>query len=380
MDNESFLDMYLRYTEKQESPAEFHLWVGITMVAAAMGRKCYIERGYYRLYPNLFTILVAGSARCRKSTAINIGVNLLKGVPTTRVISGKITPEKFISEIGPAQGSTATPNVLVHSGELSVFLTKQQYGEPLIHILTDMYDCPDSWSYKTKNRGEITLNELFLCIIAATTPDGVSRGIPPSALEDGFASRVLFVYKGDTQRRNAMPSLTAEEHEMKLELINKLAAVGQLAGEFTLEERYARPWYVDWYGNMKPPADKRMEGMWGRKHDHLLRVAMVLTGAAGSTVIEQHHLEASLLALEEVEDNTHHALNEIGGDNNTQFLTRAATTVQRRVRIGHSELLRSVYPCRADVFKNIVETLIESGFMDRDVHKPDIYVWSGRPY
>lgn len=377
--DESFLDMYLRYTEKQESPAEFHLWVGITMVAAAMGRKCYIERGYYRLYPNLFTILVAGSARCRKSTAIKIGVNLLQGVPTTKVISGKITPEKFIDEIGPPKGGIAIPNVLVHSGELSVFLTKQQYGEPLIHILTDMYDCPDSWSYKTKNRGEVTLNELFLCIIAATTPDGVSRGIPPSALEDGFASRVLFVYKEDTGRRNAMPSLTPEEHNTRLELINKLAEIGQMEGEFGLDAE-ARAWYIDWYEHMKPPADKRMEGMWGRKHDHLLRVAMVLAGAGGSKTIEQHQLEAALLALEAVEENTHHALNEIGGDNNTQFLTRAATMVQRRVRIGHSELLRSVYPCRADVFKNIVETLIESGFMDRDVHKPDMYVWSGRPY
>jgi hypothetical protein len=379
MSDESFLDLYLRYTEKQESPAEFHLWVGITMVAAALGRKCYIERGYYRLYPNLFTILVAGSARCRKSTAIKIGVSLLQGVPTTRVISGKITPEKFIEEIGPPKGGTAIPNVLVHSGELSVFLTKQQYGEPLIHILTDMYDCPDSWSYKTKNRGEVTLNDLFLCIIAATTPDGVSRGIPPSALEDGFASRVLFVYKDDTPRRNAMPSLTPEEHDMRLELVNKLAEIGEMSGEFTLDEQ-ARAWYIDWYQNMKPPADKRMEGMWGRKHDHLLRVALVLCGAARNKIIEQHQLEAALLALEAVEENTHHALNEIGGDNNTQFLTRAATMVQRRVRIGHSELLRSVYPCRADVFKNIVETLIESGFMDRDVHKPDMYVWSGKPY
>lgn len=379
MADESFLDLYLRYTEKQESPAEFHLWVGITMVAAAMGRKCFIERGYYRLYPNLFTILVAGSARCRKSTAINIGVSLLKGVPTTRVISGKITPEKFIDEIGPPKGGTAAPNVLVHSGELSVFLTKQQYGEPLIHILTDMYDCPDSWSYKTKNRGEITLNDLFLCIIAATTPDGVSRGIPPSALEDGFASRVLFVYKGDTTRRNAMPSLTKEEHELRGVLTHKLEEIGEIGGEFSLDSE-ARAWYIDWYQNMRPPADKRMEGMWGRKHDHLLRVAMVLTGATRCKIIEQHQLEAALLALEAVEENTHHALNEIGGDNNTQFLTRAATTVQRRVRIGHSELLRSVYPCRADVFKNIVETLIESGFMDRDVQKHDIYVWSGRPF
>ena len=371
----SFLDKYMRYTSKQESPAEFHLWTGMTMVAAAMGRKCYIDRGYYRLFPNLFTILVAGSARCRKSTAINIGVDLLKGVPTTRVISGKITPERFIQEIEPATGMAA-PNVLVHSGELSVFLTKQQYGEPLIHILTDMYDCPLQWTYKTKNRGEVTLNDLFLCIIAATTPDGISRGIPASALEEGFASRVLFVFMADTTRRNAMPKLSQEERDLRSELASDLARIGELGGEFHLDDEAVK-WYVNWYEHMTPPPDKRLEGMWGRKHDHLLRVGMVLAGSTLSTTVEQHQLEAALMALEEVERKTPLALNEIGGDNNTQFLTRARTLVERQVRISHSELLRKLYPCRADVCKNIVETLIESGFMDRDVHHPNIYVWTG---
>src|SRR4029077_10085867 len=158
----------------------------MTIVAAAMGRKCYNNRGYYNLYPNLFTILVAGSARCRKSTAINIGVELLKAVPTAGVMGGKTAPERLIKERDPSQGSAAPPNVLVHSGELSVFLTKQQYGEPLIHLLTDMYDWTATWSYKTINRGEFLLTNLFLCIIAAATPDGISQEIPPSALQEGF--------------------------------------------------------------------------------------------------------------------------------------------------------------------------------------------------
>jgi hypothetical protein len=373
--NESFLDLYLRYTAKQESPAEFHLWTAMTVVAAAMGRKCFINRGYYKLFPNLFTILVAGSARCRKSTAINIGVDLLKAVPTTRVIAGKITPERFIKEIEPINEGKP-PNILVHSGELSVFLTKQTYGEPLIHILTDLYDCPQSWSYKTKGKGEVNLTDLFMCIIAATTPDGVAQGIPPSALQEGFASRVLFVYQADTPRRNAMPELTQEEEDLRNVLYAFLARIGELEGEFKLSpEGY--DWFVDWYDHMAPPTDKRLEGMWGRKHDHVLRIAMVLCGAFLSRLIEQHHLEAALSAIEAVEMGVPFALSELGGDHQTQFLSRAVTLVERSVRITHSELLRRLYPCRADQFKTIVETLIESGFMDRDPTRPNVYVWKG---
>src|SRR5580765_4183188 len=122
---ESFLELYIKYTAKQESPQAFHLWVGITILASALGRKCFINRGYYRLYPNLFTIVVAGSARCRKSTAISIGIRLLDGIPTTKVISGKKPPEEFLREMDEASVESETEGkkiwntspVLVHSSE-----------------------------------------------------------------------------------------------------------------------------------------------------------------------------------------------------------------------------------------------------------------------
>jgi hypothetical protein len=372
---DSFLDLYLKYTIHQESPAAFHMMTAITVVGAAMGRKCFMDRGYYKLFPNFFTILVAGSARCRKSTAIKIGTDLLQAVPTTKVISGKTTPERFIKEIEPV-GAAAPLNILVHSSELSVFLTKQQYGEPMIHVLTDLFDCPESWPYRTKNKGDNFLRNVFLCIIAATTPDGVSKGIPPSALEEGFASRVLFIFRGDTDRRNAIPELTNEEKDLREELVAILSRIGEMEGEFTLEPE-ARKFFIEWYDTIGPHPDKRLEGFQGRKHDHLLRLSMVFAGATLGKVVDRGHMEAALMLLNDIEEYAPLAFSEIGGDDKTQFLSRAARHVEKSIRISHSELLRKCYPCRADTFKNIVETLIESGFMKRDESHPSIYVWLG---
>jgi len=373
---DDFLATYMDYTKKQESPGEFHLFTAMTLVGAALGRKCYMNRGYYKLYPNFFTILVAGSARCRKSTAINIGVDLVKAVPTLKVIKGKTTPERFIQEIEPVSGTGASINVLVHSSELSVFLSKQQYSEPLIHLLTDLYDCPNEWTYKTKNKGENTLRDVFLAIIAATTPDGVSKGIPPSALEEGFASRVLFVYKADTDRRNAMPELTDEEVMQREYLRILLVQIGEMAGEFKLTQE-AREWFINWYNQMEAPADKRMHGFFGRKHDHLLRFGMVLAASEQRMGIQLRDLEAALTSVELIETTAPQAFSEIGGDQNTTFMSRAMVTLQRRKRIAHSELLRVLYPLRADIFKAIMETLIESCLVKRDESKPNIYIWLG---
>jgi hypothetical protein len=305
-------------------------------------------------------------------------MRLLKGVPTTRVIAGKITPERFIQEIAPLTEKDNAPNILVHSSELAVFLTKQQYGEPLINILTDLFDCPAEWAYRTKNRGEVVLKNLFVSIIAATTPDGISRGIPASALEEGFASRVLFVFQADTPKRNAMPELTLEEIELGEALRAELTTIGEMAGEFTLDGEAAE-WFKDWYDNHnEPPLDKRMDGFFGRKHDHLLRIAMILAGAEQKYVIDYGQITAALSALEAVERLTPSALSDIGGDSMTPFVSRAITVMKGAKRISHSELLRKLKPIRADQFRQIVDTLVQSGYIKIDEERSGgMYDWIG---
>ena len=379
---ESFLDLYMRYTAMQESPELFHLWTGISVLAAVMGRKCYIDKGYYKLFPNLFVILVAGSAKCRKSTGINIGIDLLKilikDIKTTKIISGKITPERFLDELQVISGQPTSPNLLVHSSELSVFLTKQSYGESLIHILTDLYDCHDEWHYQTKHSGEVHLKDVFLCILAATTPDGISSGIPQQALAEGFASRVIFVYQPSTDRVNALPELSLEEIEQFRILADMLRIRAKLAGRFDLSPE-ARTWYKDWYaGFMKEEApDKRMEGMWGRKHDHLLRIGMVFAGSYNVKVLEVHHLEAALMCLDTVERFMPGAFAELGGDELTPHMARARSILRKHGRLAYSELLKKLYPMRAPQVKEIVETLIQGGECERDDTRASMLVWKG---
>ena len=61
---DDWLTTYTEYTSEQESPALFHLWVGTSVIASAMERRCYINRGYYTLYPNLYIVLIGESAPC----------------------------------------------------------------------------------------------------------------------------------------------------------------------------------------------------------------------------------------------------------------------------------------------------------------------------
>lgn len=350
----------------------FHLWTGLTIISAAIGRKCYTDWGYYRIYPNLYTILVAGAARCRKSTAVDLGVDLLKKLPDQRIISGKITPERFIEELRP-KVKDEDINVLIHADELSVFLTKQNYGEPLIYVLTQLYNCPKEFAYKTLSK-EVVLKNIYVCIIAATTPDGIARGIPQSALEDGFASRIVFPFQADTDKEpNPLPFLTPAERDLEIELVRRLARISKLGGEFQIDTS-AREWYIDWYKAMLPPADKRLEGMFARKHAHMLRLGVLFAAAEERMEITVGDFEAADGAIDFLEKSAAGAFSEMGGDDKTPLLTRARTYIERMKRIAHSEFLRMMWPVRADVFRVIIETLIESGVMMREPSKGNVYV------
>lgn len=394
--DDSFIDTYLRYTKRQESPEMFHLWVAITILASVMGRKCYMNKGYYRLYPNFFTVLVAGSAKCRKSTAINLGVGvlneiglgtgLLEDVPQVQLIKGKITPEKFIDEICDGDGPTrkAKNCVLVHSSELGVFLTKQSYGEALITILTDLFDCPNEWPYKTKHQGEFVVTDAFLCILAATTPDGLSKGINESALHEGLGSRTMWIYQRDTPRRNPFPVLSPEELALYDRCKLLLMSRARMTGEFTLS-REALEWYQGpdgkggWYNAYMDslPPDKRAEGMYGRKHDQLLRLAMVFAASYGLQVCETHHLEAAEMTLDAAEEHAMAAFQTVGGDETTPHLERLISIIRRFKRVTHSELLRRMFPVNARMFAILIETLIQAGLVERDKEVARIYCWIG---
>lgn len=374
---ESWLKLYLKFTEKHEAPELFHFWIGVTILSSAIGRKAWFDRGYYQLFPNFFTIIVAGSARCRKSTAIGIGSSILQQAEVARVVSGKSSPERFIHEL---RSTDETPlPFLVIEDELSTFLTRDQHGDKLIDILTKLFDCPDKFSYKTFSRGDIIIPNVFMSALAGTTPDSLEKCLPDSSFGGGFASRIMFVHQADTDRRNALPTLDDQDAELRLNLVDRLKSISQISGKFYLTEN-AIKFYSEWYKSLQLPDDKRLDGYFGRKHDHVLRLAMILTIAQSvSLEINEFIIEASILALDRLEEHIPGALAKIGTADHNTHLERIIRQMTRYKRITHSDLLRKNYPyLNATSFREAMETLIQSGVVARDSDKPHFYIWLGK--
>lgn len=275
----SWLQAYLAYTAEQESPEEYHLWVGLSCISAALQRSCFFDMGYFLLYPNLFVVLVGPAGRCKKSTAMRIGRQIASDIPGLEFSVDSITRERMIQDLSQAykDGQSA---LTVHSTEFASLLTSS--GMDMVVFLTDIYDSPSEWTHKTKSGGTNKIKAPYLNLLGAATPEWIAKGLPLDTIGIGLTSRIIFVFQDTPRVRDPFPELSPEQVILKRMLTQDLAAMASINGEFILspeaKELY-RAWYKDRFADPNPTGDPRLAGYFERKPMHLIKLCMIVSAS-----------------------------------------------------------------------------------------------------
>jgi hypothetical protein len=119
----NWLEEILRGTEEAESPRTFFFWSALAAVSAVVKNKVYLDRYFYKLYPNVYVLLVAASG-LRKGIPIAMAKALVKEVDNTRVISGRNSVQGIIKDLSITVTSPGKPPLrdacgFIVSGEFS---------------------------------------------------------------------------------------------------------------------------------------------------------------------------------------------------------------------------------------------------------------------
>ena len=80
-----WLGTYIEYTKETESAPIFHRWVGLSILAAAMSKKVWLNLGRIKVFPNLYIVLVAEPGIARKSQAISYGIELMNEIDNIHI-------------------------------------------------------------------------------------------------------------------------------------------------------------------------------------------------------------------------------------------------------------------------------------------------------
>jgi hypothetical protein len=287
---------YLAYTIGQESPDEFHTWVALSCIAGALRRQVWFDMSYFKVYPNMYTVLVAPPGKCKKTTAMRLGRDILIQVPGMFFSPDSTSRERLINDL-TASWANGQSAMTAHSSEFASFLSTS--GETMVEFLTDIYDNPSQWQHRTKTSGTSLIRMPYFNLLACTTPDDLARKMSVNAVGIGLTSRVTFVYADKPRKR-------PEQQALQELLVEDLNTISQISGEYTFDSEDTGAFYDSWYEERvedpNPTGDPRLAGYYERKHVHWLKVAMCCAAAqSDELVITMQHMVMALEALEMIE-------------------------------------------------------------------------------
>jgi len=282
------IEEFCLYNEPTEVPGIYALWTGIFTVAEMMGRECFLDQGHFVVWPNMYVILVAGSAVCRKSTAVRIGLSFIKKVdPPVKILSQRMTGEALISALSGIKIQDKTKIIDEAVGcfvndELSTLIDKNSFNTPLISILTKLYDC-DDFDYETKARGAERVKNPCLSILGGSTPEWIKGAMPIHAIKGGFTSRFVFVFKASNNKRVAWPKTSPETVERGKRILHDLCEIRKMRGPFGATADAQKMFEDEYIGFLDGPMKRNpyLSGYVGRRHVTLLKVAMAFSVSRG---------------------------------------------------------------------------------------------------
>lgn len=99
-------------------------------------------------------------------------------------------------------------------------------------FMNQCYDCRDEYEYETKNQGTSLIRRPCISILAGTTPHFLKRIFSSAILQEGFASRTLFLVENKGRFRHYNPpSHTAEQMKVHEEIVDWCKSISSIQGE-----------------------------------------------------------------------------------------------------------------------------------------------------
>jgi hypothetical protein len=187
-------------------------------------------------------------------------------------------------------------------------------------------------------------------------------------VEGGFSSRALFVVQNKPRPPRPRPVKSDRTKELELMLIEDIKAIHQLKGEFRWTrdaEIHFDEWYVREYDKIDK-ADVRLRAYYGRKGEHLLKLAMVLSASRNdSMLITPFDIDSALTFLGQVEAQMAHAFRGFGLANSTKNVDRILQQIEENGGsiLYHVLMKKNHLYLQRDELEKVLDTLISANMI-----------------
>jgi hypothetical protein len=284
-------------TSEFETPENYIYWSGLCAISAVVGRKIWLDKFGYKLYPNIYVLLV-GDSGLRKSFANSIAEKLVEPLHVTRIIGGRNSIQSIVSEMAKATTfENGGPPLLdswafLNSGEFINLILEDPQG---ISILTQLYDANynQKWTNTLKSSGREILKNPYVTLLGASNETLLNQALPKESVTGGFVARTIFVHESKRRLLNSLMDAPARAIDYS-KLSEYLRAISTLNGPFKIEDA-AKKFYKEWYHEFYAKKHEDKTGYTDRMNDSVLKVAILLSlNEDLDLTVKQRHLEKAL--------------------------------------------------------------------------------------
>jgi energy-coupling factor transporter ATP-binding protein EcfA2 len=307
----------MHYTRHDESPNQFHRWTAYTILAAAVNRNIWMDRGYYKLFPNLYVLFI-GPSGVGKSSSSGIGIELLRETTLkVNIYKDFITPPALVEFMSRSSVSTEfqfggktvltqkTP-LLLYASELGNLLSIRSGIRELTLLLTELFNKQGDHEDTTNKRGTIKIKKPNVTFLGCCFPEWIEEELVSISLRSGFLGRMLVVVGNIKRHRASKINLTPEDLLLKKDLIHDLEIIGALYGELQWSPEAQAAWEA-WYNDQ--PIDMSVDGMeiagfGSRKAQFIQRLAIInAIGRSNNLLVTEDDLRTGIKMVRYCEGN-----------------------------------------------------------------------------
>jgi len=277
------LKRYIDQFASLECAKSYHIFSWLAAVSMCMGRRCWVDRGFFTTYPNIYVALV-GEAGSGKSVAMYQARDLIESVnkqlpkEDRMVLAPKCSSaRKFMSILAAQQtvfkigdkSYTHAP-ICCFLSELSNFI--QLDPNFTLNFLTDSYD-DKYFDYETEHKGGCRIDGPAPVVLACTTHNYITTKLRDDVISDGASRRFHWILDERSEQRNAEP----ERPPLDQILVDRLMGVRKMIGPFQWSDD-GKAAYKEWYDN-NDRKDFGLTGYGTTKNVKIEKMAMLLAAS-----------------------------------------------------------------------------------------------------
>jgi hypothetical protein len=190
----------------------------------------------------------------------------------------------------------------------SVFKKKT---EDVMTFLQQGYDCGD-YKKDTKTQGIDRIQKCCINLIGGTTPNTMRRLFGNNLLNEGYASRSIFLYEvKDRKTALFIPELNDTQRQYEKDILEHIKKLSQLYGQVTMSGETIE-WLEDWWKRVqlqRVNVNEKLLDYYARKKIHAIKMGVAIHFSESTDMfIKLECFQRAIKMLDEVEKRMHHAL------------------------------------------------------------------------